>query len=113
MIEFKDRRPKQSVNVKLTPRQRELANNFDIGEADERGHITLTPHDHRRTLEAAWDMMDESEDWGPEHKGVRQSAKNLTKKINSAINSAVVDNCPACRGGLGCGQCLGSRKRIR
>jgi len=112
MIEFKDRRPEPSTSLRLTKRQRELVQNFEIGEPDEKGRLVVDKDNYKAVLAMSKEMMDDASDWTPEYRGVRLSAKNLNNKVVQAVSGAVRENCHECKGD-GCRHCYGTGRRLR
>lgn len=107
---FNDRRPKPRTVVPLTKKQLEIAEQYGLGEID-RGHLALTPAEHRQVLEAASGMMYRTQEWGKERKGDLASAKNLHTKLVNAVNTARKDPCVRCYGD-GCDYCFGTGKQL-
>jgi hypothetical protein len=109
---FNDRRPKPDTSVKLTARQRELAQQYGIGTADEKGHLTLSGPEYRKALESSYTMMDHTSEWGKDRRGDVVSAKNLTNKVFGAVSGAIKDSCPSCQGRQ-CPACLYTGRKLR
>lgn len=109
---FNDRRPRPDTSVPLTARQRELAQQYDIGIADEKGHLTLSGPEYRKALENSYAMLDRTSEWGKDRRGDVVSAKNLTNKVFGAVSEAVKDRCPSCQG-RACPACLNTGRKLR
>lgn len=108
---FHDRRPQPATQVRLTKKQKELAEQYGLGTVSDRGELTLTAEEHRRAVEAANDMIHLSSEWGADRRGDLKSAKNLHEKVFSAVTNARPDPCAYC-GGPGCRRCGGTGKRL-